>query len=192
LKITAQYEESGNLTEPSSLISADGMTLFTDDKNAGVMTKQLSAKPAIAEYLRVYLDQVKRGDYVDFSAFIEMSDENTTLLQQCRTLIRDRKKVATCLGFGPRFLHSTGQAYKGGPNTGVFLQITADHLNDIQVPEHRYTFGLVITAQAQADFNVLIERSRRILRIHLVNDVKGGLQRLFAELKIALQITEQT
>jgi transaldolase/glucose-6-phosphate isomerase len=192
LKITAQYEESGNLTEPSSLISADGMTLFTDDKNAGVMTKQLSAKPAIAEYLRVYLDQVKRGDYVDFSAFIEMSDENTTLLQQCRTLIRDRKKVATCLGFGPRFLHSTGQAYKGGPNTGVFLQITADHLNDIQVPEHRYTFGLVITAQAQADFNVLIERSRRILRIHLGNDVKGGLQRLFAELKIALQITEQT
>jgi transaldolase/glucose-6-phosphate isomerase len=192
LKITAQYEESGNLTEPSSLISADGMTLFTDDKNAEVMTKQLSGKPAIAEYLRVYLDQVKRGDYVDFSAFIEMSDENTTLLQQCRTLIRDRKKVATCLGFGPRFLHSTGQAYKGGPNTGVFLQITADHLNDIQVPEHRYTFGLVITAQAQADFNVLIERSRRILRIHLGNDVKGGLQRLFAELKIALQITEQT
>ena len=87
--------------------------------------------------------------------------EHIALLQESRVLIRDNKKVATCLGFGPRFLHSTGQAYKGGPNTGVFLQITADHSEDIQIPGHRYTFGLVITAQAQADFTVLAKRSRQ-------------------------------
>jgi hypothetical protein len=115
---------------------------------------------------------------VDLSAFIEMTDENTNLLQKNRVLIRDNKKVATCLGFGPRFLHSTGQAYKGGPNTGVFLQITADHAEDIPVPHHQYTFGLVIAAQAQADFSVLVKRARRVLRIHLEADVPDGLQRL--------------
>jgi transaldolase/glucose-6-phosphate isomerase len=109
------------------------------------------------------------------------------LLQQSRVLIRNRKKVATCLGFGPRFLHSTGQAYKGGPNTGVFLQITSDHNQDIPIPTHKYTFGLVITAQAQADFNVLVKRSRRILRVHLGNDVRGGLQQLFEQLQSALE-----
>ena len=107
-----------------------------------------------------------------------MSDEYTALLQESRVLIRDNKKVATCLGFGPRFLHSTGQAYKGGPNTGVFLQITADHSEDIQVPDHRYTFGVVITAQAQGDFTVLAKRSRRVLRIHLGTNVQSGLKRL--------------
>lgn len=101
-------------------------------------------------------------------------------------LIRDQKKLATCLGFGPLFLHSTGQAYKGGSNTGVFLHITADHQEDIQVPDHKFTFGLVITAQAQADFTVVVKRSRRVLRIHLGNDVYSGLQRLCELIQRAL------
>ena len=107
-----------------------------------------------------------------------MSEINSALLQESRLFIRDHKKVATCLGFGPRFLHSTGQAYVGGPNTGVFFIITADHPKDIQIPEKPYTFGLVITAQAQSYFTVLGNRSRRVLRIHLGKDVKKGLQRL--------------
>lgn len=107
-----------------------------------------------------------------------MSDENYTLLQRIRELIRDQKKLATCLGFGPRFLHSTGQIYKGGPNTGVFIQITADHAADLPIPNHRYTFGVVIDAQAQGDFEVLAQRSRRILRLHLGKHVNGGLQYL--------------
>ena len=88
-------------------------------------------------------------------------------LQDIRVLIRDRKRVATCLGFGPRFLHSTGQAYKGGPNTGVFLQITCDDAVDLQVPDQKYTFGVVKAAEARGDFEVLAERDRRVLRVHL-------------------------
>jgi transaldolase/glucose-6-phosphate isomerase len=187
LQMTTQYEQTGQLPKPSRLISENGITLFTDDKNKQDITKLLIGEPSVIAYLRAHLNQVAKGDYVDLSAFIEMSDDHTALLQQSRVLIRNRKKVATCLGFGPRFLHSTGQAYKGGPNTGVFLQITSDHNQDIPIPTHKYTFGLVITAQAQADFNVLVKRSRRILRVHLGNDVRGGLQQLFEQLQSALE-----
>jgi transaldolase/glucose-6-phosphate isomerase len=108
-------------------------------------------------------------------------------LHLLKCLIRDKKKVATCVGFGPRFLHSTGQAYKGGPNTGVFLQITADILQDIDIPTHKYSFGVVIHAQAQADFKVLAERKRRIMRIHLGHDIVGGLERLREHVERALE-----
>ena len=83
------------------------------------------------------------------------------------------KKVATCLGYGPRFLHSTGQAYKGGPNSGVFLQITCDNATDVPVPGRQYTFGVVKAAQARGDFEVLVERDRRALRVHLGSQ-RGG------------------
>ncbi len=92
-----------------------------------------------------------------------------------RHAVRDAKKVATCLGYGPRFLHSTGQAYKGGPNTGVFLQITCDDAIELPVPGQKYTFGVVKAAQARGDFQVLAERDRRVLRVHLGKDVKAGL-----------------
>jgi transaldolase/glucose-6-phosphate isomerase len=86
--------------------------------------------------------------------------------------------VATCVGFGPRFLHSTGQAYKGGPNSGVFVQITCDDANDLAIPGRRYTFGVVKAAQARGDFAVLAERHRRLLRVHLGADVERGLATL--------------
>ncbi len=178
LQMTAEYEKTGQLRQALPLISENGISLFADEKYTHVISQQIKGNPRVAKYLEIFLNQVKNHDYVDLSAFIEMSEEHTRLLQQSRLRIRDQKKVATCLGFGPRFLHSTGQAYKGGQNTGVFLQITADNTDDIPVPGHAYTFGLVITAQAQADFNVLAERSRRILRIHLGNDVRGGLEKL--------------
>ena len=146
-----------------------------DDK--GVAEPSLIAS-AGKEELRTLLSQIQSGDYVDLAAFIEMSDEHQQALQEIRVLIRDSKKVATCLGFGPRFLHSTGQAYKGGPNTGVFIQLTADHTNDLAVPGHRYTFGFVINAQAEADYEELVKRGRRIVRVNLGGDVKAGLQNL--------------
>jgi hypothetical protein len=86
--------------------------------------------------------------------------------------------VATTLGFGPRFLHSTGQLHKGGPNTGVFLQITSDDAGDLEVPGQKYTFGVLKRFQAQGDFNVLADRKRRALRIHVGADVKAGLKQL--------------
>ena len=101
-------------------------------------------------------------------------------------LIRDRKRVGTCLGFGPRFLHSTGQAYKGGPNTGVFLQISCDDGVDVQVPDQKYTFGVVKAAQARGDLDVLADRDRRVLRIHLGGHVAAGLTALKDAVRQAL------
>ncbi len=111
-----------------------------------------------------------------------MNQENESALQQIRLKVRDRKHVATCLGFGPRFLHSTGQAYKGGPNSGVFLQITCDEANDVKVPDQRYTFGVVKAAQARGDFDVLAQRGRRALRIRIPSDVNRALATLAAAL----------
>ncbi len=108
-----------------------------------------------------------------------MNSAHEEQLQAIRHAVRDRRRVATCLGFGPRFLHSTGQAYKGGPNSGVFLQITCDDAVDLPVPGQKYTFGIVKTAQARGDFQVLADRKRRALRVHLPADVGAGLERLF-------------
>jgi transaldolase/glucose-6-phosphate isomerase len=107
-----------------------------------------------------------------------MNDENESALQAIRHNVRDAKKVATVLGFGPRFLHSTGQAYKGGPDTGVFLQITCDDKVDFPVPGQKYTFGVVKAAQARGDFAVLAERGRRAVRVHLGKNLKSDLGKL--------------
>jgi transaldolase/glucose-6-phosphate isomerase len=115
-----------------------------------------------------------------------MNEEHEKQLQTIRHAVRDKKHVATCLGFGPRFLHSTGQAYKGGPNSGVFLQLTCDDAKDLPVPGQKYTFGIVKAAQARGDFQVLAERGRRALRVHLGADLAAGLRTLQAAIKEAL------
>ena len=124
------------------------------------------------------MNQIGAGDYVAVLGYIEMNEAHEAALQSIRHAIRDAKKVATCLGFGPRFLHSTGQAYKGGPNTGVILQITCDDANDLPVPQQKFTFGIVKAAQARGDFQVLSDRGRRALRVHLGADVNAGLKKL--------------
>jgi transaldolase/glucose-6-phosphate isomerase len=111
-------------------------------------------------------------------AYIPRNEANIELLESARVAVRDAKHVATCVGFGPRFLHSTGQAYKGGPNSGVFVQITCDDANDLAIPGRRYTFGVVKAAQARGDFAVLAQRHRRLLRVHLGADVEQGLTAL--------------
>jgi transaldolase/glucose-6-phosphate isomerase len=120
-------------------------------------------------------------------AYVEMNAAHETALQGLRVLLRDRFRTATCLGFGPRFLHSTGQAYKGGPNSGVFLQMTCDDAADLPVPGQKYTFGVVKAAQARGDFEVLAERGRRALRVHLPADVGAGLRALRAALEEAIR-----
>jgi transaldolase/glucose-6-phosphate isomerase len=107
-----------------------------------------------------------------------MNSENEKLLNAIREIVLARTGAATCLGFGPRFLHSTGQAYKGGANNGVFLQITSDDEFDLPVPGQKYTFGVVKAAQARGDFQVLLDRGRRALRVHLGKNVESGLKTL--------------
>src|SRR5262249_54774070 len=138
-------------------------------------------------YLKAHLDRLGAGDYFALLAFIEMNESHEAALQNIRHAVRDARRVATCLGFGPRFLHSTGQAYKGGPNSGVFLQITCDDAQDLAVPGQKYTFGVVKAAQARGDFQVLADRGRRALRVHLGPDVAAGLAELASAVKRALE-----
>ena len=124
-------------------------------------------------------------DYVAFLAYVNRNEAHTDALIEIRTFIRDKTLAATCVGFGPRFQHSTGQVYKGGPHSGVFLQITCDDKADLPVPGQKYTFGAVKAAQARGDFQVLVERDRRALRIHL-HDLEGGLTALESAITKAL------
>jgi transaldolase/glucose-6-phosphate isomerase len=156
--------------------------LYADPRNAD----QLKQGKNLEDVLRLHLEQVGDGDYFALLGYLTMNEANEAALEGIRHKIRDAKRVATVLGFGPRFLHSTGQAYKGGPNSGVFLQITCDDADDLPVPEQKYTFGVVKAAQARGDFAVLAERGRRALRVHLGKDVKAGLSTLRAAVSRAL------
>ena len=169
----------------NALPGENGIKLFADENNSRVL-KQAGNGTALVSSLKSHLARADAGDYCALLAYIAQNEEYRSVLQDIRAIILDRKGVATCLGFGPRFLHSTGQAYKGGPNTGVFLQITAEHAADIAVPGHGYSFGAVIDATARGDFAVLNERGRRALRVHLGVDVAQGLARLKDAVKQAL------
>ena len=181
-QLTSEYEAKGALPSEKPIVEEDGFKLFTDERNAAELAKAAStggsSSDALKNYLRAHLARLGANDYFALLAYVEMNAEHETLLQTLRMLVRNRKRVATCLGFGPRFLHSTGQAYKGGPNSGVFLQITCDDAADLPVPGQKYTFGIVKAAQARGDFQVLAERRRRALRVHLGSDVKAGLTKL--------------
>lgn len=175
--LTSEYERTGSLPAESPVFEADGIRVFTDAANWNALK---SSSQSLASILRAHLNRLGSGDYFALLAYIEMNREHEEALQRIRGAIRQAKTNATCLGFGPRFLHSTGQAYKGGPNTGVFLQITCDDAKDLPVPGQRYTFGIVKAAQARGDFSVLTERKRRALRVHLGSDVAAGLRKLEA------------
>jgi transaldolase/glucose-6-phosphate isomerase len=177
-QLTSEYEFTGSLPPEKPILEEAGFKLFTDDKNAAALANTTGSDRSLKNYLRAHLARLGAGDYFALLAYVEMNAEHKSLLQALRMKVRDRKRVATCLGFGPRFLHSTGQAYKGGPNSGVFLQITCDDAQDLPVPGQKYTFGVVKAAQARGDFQVLADRKRRALRVHLGSDVKAGLTKL--------------
>jgi hypothetical protein len=184
--LTAAYEKTGSLPEEKPILEDKGVKLFTNDKNAADLAKAAGGTKTLAGYLKAHLGRLQPGDYFALLGYIQMNDTNEQQLQIIRHAVRDQKRVATCLGFGPRFLHSTGQAYKGGPNSGVFLQLTCDDANDLPVPGQKYTFGIVKAAQARGDFQVLAERGRRALRVHLGADLKAGLNTLLSAVKEAL------
>jgi glucose-6-phosphate isomerase len=187
--LTTEYEKTGKLPERSPFFSAVendlGFQLYATDSYANTL-KAAAASQTLAGYLKAHLAQIHTGDYFATLAFLEMTPEHEAAIQQFRHRVRDSKHAATCLGFGPRFLHSTGQDYKGGPNTGVFLQLTADHSVDVAIPGQKYSFGVVINAQAAGDLAVLESRGRRALRVHLGADVAAGLKALGNAMDAAL------
>jgi transaldolase / glucose-6-phosphate isomerase len=185
--LTSQYEKTGSLPPETPVLEDGDIKLFTDEKNAGELARRAGNDKSLTGYLKAHLSRIASGDYFALLAYIQMNDKHQNSLQAIRHAVRDRKHIATCLGFGPRFLHSTGQAYKGGPNSGVFLQITCDDSVQLPVPEQKYTFGVVKAAQARGDFQVLAQRGRRALRVHLPSNVAEGLDRLRTAVEKAIQ-----
>jgi transaldolase / glucose-6-phosphate isomerase len=181
-KLTSEYETTGKLPAESPFFSTDSVKLYADPRN----TNDLKGAGDLVGYLKKHLERIKAGDYFGVLGYITMNEAHEEALETIRLAVRNKKKVATVLGFGPRFLHSTGQAYKGGPNSGVFLQITCDDAIDVLVPGQKYTFGVVKAAQARGDFAVLAERGRRALRVHLGKDVAAGLATLNDAIQQAL------
>ena len=184
--LTAEYEKSHRLPDETPVFHDNGVTLYADPRNADEVGRHNTLSGYLKGHLRrVHAGQTK-GDYIALLAYIERDAAHTEILTTMRTQMRDKTRAATCLGFGPRFQHSTGQAYKGGPNSGVFLQLTCDDAIDIDVPGHGYSFGVVKAAQARGDLDVLVERGRRVLRVH-VEDVDAGLAELARALDAALK-----
>ena len=167
------------------MCSDGSLALFTDQNNAEALRKG-GADGSVDSWLKAHLSRLGAGDYVAILAYLARDEVNVASLQPWRLALRDRRHVATCLEFGPRFLHSPGQAYKGGPDSGVFLQITSDDAADLPIPAHRASFGVIKTAQARGDFDVLAERGRRALRVHLKGDVDLGLAALAALIERAI------
>jgi transaldolase/glucose-6-phosphate isomerase len=176
-KVTAAVEETGALPTETPVLLGDGLRLFADPENARVLAAA-ARDPSPAGWIRAHLARLGKGDYLALNAFLEQSAPVTAALQEIRGSVRASARVATTLGFGPRFLHSTGQLHKGGPDSGLFLEITADDAEPLPIPGRRFGFGELCRAQARGDQEVLAARGRRILRVHLGTDVKAGLAAL--------------
>ena len=183
-KLTGEYEQTGKLPPETPFLEAEGIKLYADPRNAAA----LKGSVTLVDALKFHLDRLNANAYFGILAYITMNKENEDALQVIRHMVRDSKKNATVLGFGPRFLHSTGQAYKGGPNTGDFLQITCEDKIDFPVSGQKYTFGVVKAAQARGDFAVLAERGRRALRVHIGKNAKADLAKLSRAVQRALEL----
>jgi transaldolase / glucose-6-phosphate isomerase len=184
-ELTAAYERSRALPPETPLAVEDGIQIFADPANADAL-RRTAATGSLDAILKAHLVRLGAGDYCALLAYIERNAAHRQALHAIRSLIRDRRRVATCVGFGPRFLHSTGQAYKGGANSGLFLQITCADREDLAVPGWPYGFGIVKAAQARGDLAVLAEHGRRALRLHLGADVEKDLARLEDAVRRAL------
>jgi transaldolase / glucose-6-phosphate isomerase len=175
--LTDAYEKTGEWMPEKPAAEAHGLAVFADAANLDALTKA-GATLSVDALLSEHIKRANGGDYLALLAYVDRSHEHTEALQKLRGKLRDHTHAATALGFGPRFLHSTGQAYKGGPNSGVFIEITHDAARDLAVPGRKFSFGLVEQAQAKGDLGVLEERGRRVLRVNLGADVEAGLSRL--------------
>ncbi|MGX4802695.1 bifunctional transaldolase/phosoglucose isomerase [Bradyrhizobium guangdongense] len=184
-ELTSAYEKSGALPPEKPVVSTIEADLYTDEANATAL-RAAGANGDLTSWLKAHLSRSGDGDYVALLGYIARDKANIDALQAMRLDVREKRHVATCAEFGPRFLHSTGQAYKGGPDSGVFLQITADDAKDLPVPGQKASFGVIKAAQARGDFDVLTERGRRALRVHLKGGLKKGLAALNAALNDAL------
>jgi transaldolase/glucose-6-phosphate isomerase len=182
-RLLGEYVQNGSLAQQKLIIAEESMRIFGDEATRDLLRRSGSSMQQI---VTAHLSRIKPGDYFAVTQYIEELNNYEGLLQQVRIAVRDEKKVATTSGYGPRFLHSTGQLHKGGPDTGVFVQITSEDINDIEIPGEKFTFGVLKQAQALGDFESLAARGRRAIRVDLGRDVEKGLRRLAALIKEAV------
>ena len=180
------FEENNSLPVQTPLAEKDGLKIYLDEEHYGKKLSEI-INPGIENYLSFFFNQIKKGDYSAIMAYIQRNKLSEKYLQKIRELIRSRKQTATTVGFGPRFLHSTGQLHKGGANNGVFIQIIAEDVKDIAIPDKPYTFGVLKESQAIGDYESLVKHKRRVLKIDLGKDIEKGFKELYKSLKKALQ-----
>ncbi|HZZ64096.1 MAG TPA: hypothetical protein VFE17_01230, partial [Candidatus Baltobacteraceae bacterium] len=178
--LLAEYSSKGSFQQPQPAVTSEAMDIIL---LSGSKSLQAS-DPASA--LAGLFGQVRNHDYVAICAYIERNQQHTETLNEMRLKIRDARKSATTVGFGPRFLHSTGQLHKGGPDTGVFVQITADPSFDLPIPGMNVGFRTLIAAQALGDLQSLDKRNRRGVRVHIKGDLESGLRTLQTAIDDAL------
>jgi transaldolase / glucose-6-phosphate isomerase len=183
-ELTAAFAKTGALPAETPVAADERVVLYTDAGNAQAL-RQAGADGGVESWLKAHFARLHEGDYAALLAYVARNDQHAAALEKMRLRLRQARRVATCAEFGPRFLHSTGQAYKGGPNSGVFLQITADG-EDLAIPGQAASFAVIKAAQARGDFEVLAQRGRRALRVHLKGGADKGLDRLDAAIERAL------
>ncbi len=183
--LLSAYEARGELPSAVALAHEGSLSLYADPKNAERL-RAVAGAPGVACWIAAQIARLEPGDYLALQAYLPMSAPIQAELDRIRLALRDAKRVATTLGFGPRFLHSTGQLHKGGPDSGVFLQLTAEPAQDLPVPGQRASLGVLLAAQAAGDLAVLGERGRRALRIDLGGDALRGLQELREIVELSL------
>ncbi len=181
------FKNDGKLPEQGVLVKDDVLTIYADDQ-----TRAALASSSVGEAIKAHLARAGAGDYIALLNYIEETPEHEAVIQQIRTHLRDSTHCATTTGYGPRFLHSTGQLHKGGSAAGVFLQVTAPDVKDLPIPGEPYTFSTLKQAQALGDFRSLSSRGRRAIRVDLGSDALAGLKRLHELIGEALPLSEAT
>lgn len=177
------FKQNGSLPEQSILAEDGGLAVYADDA-----AREALLALTVEDVLKNHLQRAKAGDYIALLDYFEESDDAEGIVQQIRTHLRDATRCATTTGYGPRFLHSTGQLHKGGPDSGVFIQVTAKDARDVEIPGEPYTFSTLKQAQALGDFRSLATRGRRAVRVEIGSDVTAGLRRLFEVISAAVPV----
>ena len=173
-ELTQAYEKEGTLPVQTPFFIDEDVLVYADVSNA----QALGTIEYLDSCIAGLLNQIRAGDYVALCAYVDMNEDNITALQALRHRIRNVYRVATTLGFGPRFLHSTGQLHKGGPNNVVVVQLTSDDAVDVDIPGRAFSFGVLKQAQALGDASALSSRKRRAIRIHFKKDIIAGIHRV--------------
>jgi hypothetical protein len=170
--LLAEYCAQGKFPEEKPLLESEGLQLYGDSATLG------PAAQTPEEGLAAFLNQARAGDYVAIMAYLQPTAGHTAALESFRCQLRDSSRLATTLGYGPRFLHSTGQFHKGGGNNGLFIQITADDAVDLAIPHEPFGFSILKQAQERGDLRALVSKRRRVIRVHLGKNVTSQLARL--------------